>query len=288
MPQTSKTTPSLAHRRPTEPSDGSMGFLEHLDEFRSRLIRCCAAIMAGMSVAFFFSGQIASFIMAPARAAMPPGTRMQTTRLGEGFAFYLDISLIAGALLAAPYVLFQVWRFIAPGLHANEKRVALPFVGMGVVGTLSGAAFAHYLMFPSIVKFFGGFDDIAEFAPKLEDVFTQYKYMLLAMVAVFQLPTLVFFLARFRMITARFLWDRMKYAVLIIVIAAALMTPSPDPWNQAVLAAPMLAMYLLSIVVAWLASPRGRRDAADVPRLRLVVAASLLDQAQRHARNRLG
>jgi sec-independent protein translocase protein TatC len=284
MPQTSKAKPSLAHRRPTD-QDGSMGFLEHLDEFRSRLIKCCVAVMAGMVIAFYFHEQIANFIMGPSRAAMPAGTRMQTTRLGEGFAFYLDISLIAGALLAAPFVLFQVWRFIAPGLHANEKRVALPFVAMGVIGTLSGAAFAHYLMFPSIVEFFGQFDsDLAEFAPKLEDVFTQYKYMLLAMVAVFQLPTLVFFLARFRMVTARFLWDRVKYAILIIVIAAALLTPSPDPWNQAVLAAPMLAMYFLSIVIAWLAAPRRDETPAGSGHLRLVVAATVLDQARRHGR----
>ena len=89
---------------------------------------------------------------------MPEGTQLQMTRMGEGFAFYLDITLIGGALLASPYLLFQVWRFIAPGLHASEKRFVVPFVIMGVIGTVAGAAFTHYLLFPSMVAFFGTFN----------------------------------------------------------------------------------------------------------------------------------
>jgi sec-independent protein translocase protein TatC len=267
----------------SENAEGAMGFLDHLDELRSRLIRSCVAIIAGMIVAYSFVDRIALFVLGPTLNAMPPGTELQTARLAEGFAFYLDITLIAGALLASPYLLFQIWRFIAPGLRASEKRLAVPFVIMGAIGTVAGAAFSHYLLFPSVVSFFGSFNiPGVKFEPRIEDTFAQYKHMMLAMVAVFQLPTLVFFLARFRMVTAGLLLDKIKYAVFIIFIAAALLTPSPDLWNQIVMAAPMLAMYLLSIGVAWLAAPRGKRTESDThPHLRLVVAASLLDQARR-------
>ena len=261
--------------------NGSMAFLEHLEELRARLIRCCVAVATGMAAAYLFKDALASFILAPTIAALPPGTQLQATKPGEGFAFYLDITLIAGGLLASPYVLFQVWRFIAPGLYAHEKRFALPFVLTGLAGTIAGAAFSHYLLFPSVMAFFATFDSpLMRFAPRVEDTFAQYKNMLLAMIAVFQLPTAVLFLARWRVITPRFLWSRARYAVLIIFIAADLLTPSPDPWSQFILAAPMLAMYVLSIGVAWLAAPR-TPPAPSVPHLRLVVAATMIDQVRR-------
>jgi sec-independent protein translocase protein TatC len=274
-----------AHRARPDATDeeatGTMGFLEHLDELRTRVIHSCAAVVAGMIAAYFFVDGIAAFVLGPTLAVLPAGTAgLQTTIPGEGFAFYLDITLIAGALLASPYVLFQVWRFIAPGLYAGEKRLALPFVAMGLAGTLAGAAFSHYLLFPQMMAFFATFDSaLMEFKPTVKDTFAQYKSMLIAMIAVFQLPTLVLFLARLRLITARFLWTRFRYAVLLIFIAAALLTPSPDPWTQTVLAVPMLAMYVVSIAIAWLAAPR--KSADPPPHLRLVAAAAVLDQALR-------
>ena len=274
-----------AHTTNDEEQTGMMGFLDHLDELRSRLIKSFVAVGIGMAVAYAFVDRIALFVLGPTLAALPPGTEgLQTTRLGEGFAFYLDSSLIAGGLLASPVLLYQVWRFIAPGLYAREKRLALPFVALGLAGTLGGAAFSHYLLFPQMVAFFGSFDSpLMRFEPTVQDAFAQYKNMLIAMIAVFQLPTIVLFLARLRVITARFLWTRFKYAVLLIFVAAALLTPSPDPWTQTVLAVPMLAMYAISIVIAWLATPRKEAD-PPVPHLRLVVAAAVLDQARRAGR----
>ena len=273
------------HISEDEEAGGMMGFLEHLDELRSRLIKSCVAIGIGMTVAYAFVDRIALFVLGPTLAALPTGTEgLQTTRLGEGFAFYLDIALIAGALLASPIVLYQVWRFIAPGLYAREKRLALPFVALGLAGTLGGAAFSHYLLFPQMVTFFGSFDSpLMRFEPTVQDTFAQYKNMLIAMIAVFQLPTIVLFLARLRVITARFLWTRFKYAVLLIFVAAGLLTPSPDPWTQTVLAVPMLAMYAISIVIAWLAAPPKEAE-SPMPHLRLVVAAAVLDQVRRAGR----
>lgn len=260
---------------------GAMGFLEHLEELRSRLIRSCAAVAAGMAVAYAYVDRIAAFILAPTLAVLPEGEELSLIRPGEGFAFHLDIALIGGGLLASPYVMYQVWRFIAPGLYATEKKLALPFVLMAVVSTVAGAGFSHYVLFPSMMAFFAGFDSASmKVAFTVDSTFTQYKNVLLAMVLVFQMPNVVFFLARMRVVTARFLCRQVRYAILVIFIAAAVLTPAPDPWNQFVLAGPMLVLYSVSIAVAWIAAPR-TPPAPSSSHLRLVVAAGVLDQARR-------
>ena len=238
---------------------GQMGFLEHLEELRKRILRACMAVAAGMLVAFVFIDRLVSFVLAPTRRMLPPGTRLIYTSPGEAFGLYIDIALIAGVLLAAPYVMFQVWRFIAPGLYAKEKRLAIPFVFLTTVGALGGAAFSHYILFPYLIAFFGTFNspDLA-FMPRVEDAFDLYTKMLLGMVVVFQIPTLAFFFAKMRLVTAGFLWRNFKYAFLIIFVIAAVFTPTADPWNQTVFAAPMVGLYLMSILIVWLVQPKRR------------------------------
>jgi sec-independent protein translocase protein TatC len=261
-----------------------MGFLDHLEELRSRLIRSCLAIATGMAMAFVFRDRIAEVVLRPTLDALPKGTSLVATRVGETFAFYLDVALIGGVVLAAPYVLFQVWRFIAPGLHAHERRLAAPFILMAAAGTIAGTLFTHYLLFPSTIEFFAQFDSASiKLTPKLEDTFGLYRNMLLGMVAVFQLPTLVFFLSLMQMVTARWLVRHIKYAVLVSFIVAALLTASPDPWNQMIMAAPMIALYLVSIVVAWVVGLRDKND-VDARKLRLVVTATMADQIRRQRR----
>jgi sec-independent protein translocase protein TatC len=264
--------------------EARMGFLEHLDELRARLIRSCVAVAVGMVVAFAFVGRITDFVLGPTFAKLPAGASLIMTRPGEGLSFYLDLALIGGVILSAPFVTYQVWRFIAPGLHAQEKRLMVPFVVFATVGTISGALFSHYVLFPSMMAFFGTFDSPrVRFTPRLEDTFELYRNMLIGMVAVFQIPTLVFVLARMRLVTARFLWSHTKYAILISFVVAALLTPSPDPWNQAMLAAPMLALYLISVVLAWVVAPRRAAATGEGPssNLKLVFAATVIDQARR-------
>jgi sec-independent protein translocase protein TatC len=191
--------------------------------------------------------------------------------------------------LALPFVMFQVWRFIAPGLYANEKRLAVPFVVLMTAGSLAGALFSHYIVFPAMIAFFGAFEspDLT-FLPGLEATFDLYLRMLMGMVLVFQIPTAVFFLARMRMVSAGFLWRHIKYAVLISFVVAAVLTPSPDPWNQILFAAPMLGLYVVSIGIAWLVAPRSKRERPavnDSTHLRLVVAAHLIERTRRHRRH---
>ena len=264
---------------------GRMGFLEHLDELRKRLIRSCIAIGVGMGIAFCFVDRIAGFVLAPALRILPPGTDLIYTRSGEAFSFLLDVALMGGILLAAPFVTYQVWLFIAPGLYANEKKFAIPVVLLASIGTLAGAAFSHYVLFPGMMSFFATFKpSYMKFMPRVEDTFDDYMRMLIGMVIVFQMPTLVFFLAKLRLVTARFLWRHIKYAILGIFVAAALLTSSPDVWNQAMFAAPMIGLYLISIAVAWLVGPKRDKDppaGAGSTTLRLVIGAMAIDQARK-------
>jgi sec-independent protein translocase protein TatC len=242
-----------------------------------------------MLIAFLFVGRIADFVLAPVFRGMPPDTSLIMTRPGEGLSFYLDLALMGGILVAAPFVTYQVWRFIAPGLYAREKRLVLPFVVFATLGTIGGAAFSHYVLFPSMMTFFSTFDaPRIKFMPSIEHTFELYRNTLIGMVAVFQIPTLVFFLSRMRLVTARFLWRHLKYAVLVIFIAAAVLTPSPDPWNQALFAAPMIGLYVISIGIAWLVAPRRPASSTDrfgSPELKLVFVAAVIDQARRRDRS---
>src|SRR6266478_5294578 len=243
---------------------GKMSFLEHLDELRKRIVRACLAIAIGVLVTFYWIQPIFNFILAPTRRALPPGVKLIYTEPGEAFSLYITVALIAGVVVASPFIMYQVWMFIAPGLYSNEKRLAIPFVVFTTAGFVLGALFNHYIAFPFMMAFFGSFNtpDLA-FMPKFEDVFGLYSKMLLGMGVVFQMPTVVFFLAKMKMVTARFLLKQFKYAFLIIFIAAAVITPTGDMMTQAIFAAPMVGLYLLSIAVAWVVGPKRLRAGSD-------------------------
>src|SRR5438094_2127030 len=243
------------------PAIGKMSFLEHLDGLRKRIVNSAIAIGVCVVVGFAFINRIVDFILAPTRKALPPGVKLIYTQPGEAFSLYVQIALIMGVVLAAPYIMYQVWMFIAPGLYSNEKRLAVPFVLFTTLGFLAGAAFNHYISFPFMMAFFASFNtpDLA-FMPKLEDVFGLYSKMLIGMGIVFQMPTVVFFLAKMKLLTARFLVANLKYALLLTFIIAAVITPTGDMMTQTIFAAPMIALYLLSIVIAWIVGPKRQKD----------------------------
>jgi sec-independent protein translocase protein TatC len=158
--------------------------------------------------------------------------------------------------------MYQIWLFIAPGLYSNEKRFAIPFVLFSTIGFIAGAAFNHYVAFPFIMTFFASFNSLdLRFMPKLSEVFGLYTKMLIGIGLVFQMPTVVFFLAKMRMLTARFLVKNFKFALLLIFIVAAVITPTGDPMTQMIFAAPMIGLYGLSIVVAWAVAPKSIKNA---------------------------
>jgi sec-independent protein translocase protein TatC len=240
---------------------GKMSFLEHLDELRKRIVRALLGVVIGVVASFAFITPIVNFILTPTRKVLPAGSRMIYTQPGEAFGLYIQVSLIVGVVVAAPWIMWQVWLFIAPGLYANEKKLAIPFVALSTAGFVIGTLVNHYITFPFMMTFFASFNT-AElvFMPRLEDVFDLYTKMLLGMGLVFQMPTIVYFLAKMRLVTARFLLRHFKYAFLIIFIVAAVITPTGDMVTQTVFAAPMVGLYLLSILIAWLVAPKRAAD----------------------------
>ena len=277
----------LRQLEPDDDREGMMGFLDHLEELRVRLIRCCIAIAVGMLIAFTFVDRLVDALLASIAGALPPGTSLVFIKPNEGFALWLNVALVAGLLVSAPYVMYQVWRFIAPALYANEKRFAVPFVALTSIGSVAGAFFSHSVLFPATMRFFSAFSSPRmRFMPGVDDTIDLYLKLMLGMAVVFQIPTVVFFLAKMRLVTARFLWRNTQYAILIIFIVSAVLTPSTDPWNQTAFALPMLALYLLSIALAWLVAPKGSREPDGTTPLRLVFAVSMIDQARRERAKR--
>jgi sec-independent protein translocase protein TatC len=256
--------PSPYQYPPDDDDDASgakMSFLEHLDELRKRIVNSAVAVGVGILISFTFISRIYSFLMAPTMRQLPPGSRLIYTEPGEAFSLYIMLSMIVGVILASPFIMYQVWMFIAPGLYQNEKKLAIPFVLLSTLGFVGGAVFNHYIMFPWMMAFFASFNtqDLL-FMPKLDSVFSLYTKFLIAMAVVFQMPTLVFFLAKMKLITARFLVQQFKYAVLLTFIISAVITPTGDPVTQTVFAAPMIGLYILGIAIAWVVGPKRLDD----------------------------
>jgi sec-independent protein translocase protein TatC len=243
-------------------ADGKMSFLEHLEELRKRIVNACLGVAVGIGISFFFIQRIYDFLTAPAIATLPEGSRLIYTQPTEAFALYIQISLISGAVFAAPWIMYQVWRFIAPGLYANEKRFVVPFVLFSTMGFLAGAAFNHYVAYPFIMTYFASFNTPnLVYMPQLSYVFGLYVKMLLGLGVVFQMPTVVFFLAKMKVLTARFLMKQFKLAVLLIFITAAVITPTGDPMTLMIFAAPMIGLYLVSIAIAYIVGPKRLKGA---------------------------
>ncbi len=240
---------------------GKMSFLEHLDELRQRLIRALVGVLIGFVAAIAFIEQIFDFIMKPLAAILPAGGKLIYTEPTEAFMLYMKMAALAGLLLAMPYLMWQVWAFVAPGLYTHEKRFAIPFVLMSSIFFTLGCAFSHYVAFPAAWSFFGSFaDDTVQFAPRIEPVFSLYVRMALGLGLVFEMPTLVMFLARVGLVTPKFLLKHTKYAILLIFVVAAIVTPGSDPLSLFLVALPMIGLYGVSIGVAWIFKKRPRTD----------------------------
>jgi sec-independent protein translocase protein TatC len=244
-----------------EPAEGRMTFLEHLDELRKRITHAVLALLVGFLLAFAFINQIFNFVYARLAADVPNHTLIYTEP-SEAFFLYLKMAALTGVLISSPYIMWQVWLFIAPGLYANEKKFALPFAFFASALFISGAAFSHYILFPFAWKFFASFSgDILEFMPRVEPIFGLYVKLMLAMGLVFQLPMLIFVLARFGMVTAGFLVKNFKFAVLIFFVVSAIITPDGSMVPQIIMAGSMVTLYGVSIGVAWIFAKK--RDTED-------------------------
>ena len=238
---------------------GKMSFLEHLDELRQRLIACVIAVVVGCIIAFIFIGRIFEFVIGPLKAMLSNGGTFIATEPAEIFMLYLKVGVLTGLVIAMPIMLWQLWLFVAPGLYAREKKFAIPFVLFSSTFFFAGALFSHYIAFPYTWAFFLGFEsDLVKMMPKLGPTFALYVKMLLGFGAIFQMPVLVLALARMGVLTAGFMIKHTKYAVLIIFILGAVLSPGGDVTSQVMMAGPMLVLYVISIGIAWVFGKRKR------------------------------
>jgi len=236
--------------------EGKQTFLEHLEELRRRLIHSLVAVGVAFVICYIFSKDIFSLLMIPLKENLPPDSSMIFTSLPEAFFTYLKVALLAGIFLASPYVLYQIWLFVAPALYSHEKRYVVPFIFFATLFFVGGAAFGYFVVFPYGFKFFLSFaTDFIKPAPKIKEYLSFCSTLLLAFGLVFELPVFIFFLAKLGIVDAKTLARHRKYAILIIFTAAAIFTP-PDVATQIMMGAPLVILYEMSI---WVARIFGKR-----------------------------
>jgi len=233
-----------------------MPFTEHLEELRRRLIICFVAVGVGFVICYFFSKQLFEILMRPLLQVMPPEESLIFTALPEAFFTYLKVALLAGIGLASPVIIYQFWRFIAPGLYHKERRALMPIVLFSTFFFVGGALFGYFVVFPFGFKFFIGFaSDNIRAMPSIREYLKFAAKLLFAFGFIFELPLFTFFLARLGLVNAELLRSKQKYAILVIFMLAAILTP-PDIVTQIMMAGPLLVLYELSI---WIAKIFGRK-----------------------------
>jgi sec-independent protein translocase protein TatC len=238
---------------------GKMSFLDHLDELRRRIIYSLIGVGLGFVLAFVYVNELFEFVLRPMQEMLPPGQTLIYTDPAEAFFLKIKLALMAGLILAAPVVFSQVWLFVAPGLYAHEKKLAIPFVVMSTFFFAAGAAFSHYVVFPIVWQFFA--DQATDFVvmmPRVETSYSMYLRLILALGLTFELPTVVLFLARMGMITPRFMIRNFKYAVLIIIAAAAVLSPDGGGVGMIAMGGPVILLYIFSIGLAWIFGKKRR------------------------------
>ena len=225
-----------------ETDHSRMSFLEHLDELRRRILYSVYAFSACFAIAFWFWDAMYGYLVRHFQANT--NTQLIYNQPMAGFMFSLKITALAALIVASPFIFSQLWLFVAPGLYAREKRVAIPFVFFSTLLFTAGAGFAHFIAFPLMWQFFASYNGIGgvQFFPTIDETFALYVKVTLGMGLVFQMPLLVYFLSKFGIVSAGFLIKHFKYALLIIVILAAIVTPSSDIATQLVFALPMLVL----------------------------------------------
>ncbi|OGD19057.1 MAG: twin arginine-targeting protein translocase TatC [Candidatus Aminicenantes bacterium RBG_13_64_14] len=231
-------------------SPDEMTFLEHLEDLRKRLFYSFVALFIGFVPGWVFSKQLYAILARPVTQYLPEGTKLAFTTLTAPFMLYMKVAFLASLLFMSPFVFLQVWYFVAPGLYRKEKKYAVPFVLMTTFFFSLGALFAYFIVFPWACRFFLTLGRDFQPVITVDQYFGFALKVILGIALVFELPTLVFFLAKMGLVTARWMVRNFKYAVLLVFVIAAVITPTPDVITQSIVAIPMLALYGLSILIA--------------------------------------
>ena len=233
--------------------DVPMSIMGHLNELRRRLFRIVIIVILGFVAFYGVSEPLYAFLSAPLQACMPEGSKLIYTSPQGAFFTYMKVALVASLFGTSPFSFYQLWAFIAPGLYREERRAVLPLAFFSSIFFLAGAAFCFFLVFPIAFQFFMGFatDTIVPMI-SVEEYLSFALKLLLAFGIVFEMPLFAYFLSRFGILSPAFMRRSRRYAILVIFIVAAILTP-PDVFSQCLMAIPMLVLYEVSIYVSAMA-----------------------------------
>lgn len=241
----------LAEKSETSEADEKkdMGFMDHLDELRKRLIYIVISIAGGAAIAGYYIEELmAGILLKPAQNA---NLDLQNLKVFGMPMLYFKVVLMAGVIIAIPFILYQVWKFIEPALYKNERGWAKRITFFTTFCFVSGLAFAYYVMIPSMLEFSANFGSAN--VKNLIDINEYWGFLMLMLLAAgifFEMPMVSFVLSRVGMLTPRFLRKYRRHAIVLILIVAAILTPSPDPFNQLIVAVPIYILYEISIFVS--------------------------------------
>jgi sec-independent protein translocase protein TatC len=231
-------------------TDEKLPFTTHLEELRSRLIKCFIAVGVGFVLSYGFKEKLFEILTAPLISVMKPGETLIYTNLPEAFFTFLKAAFLSGIMLASPIIIYQFWMFVAPGLYQKERRMLLPIVFLSSLFFIGGALFGYFIVFPWGFKFFLGFaSETIRPLPSMKEYLSFSSKMLLAFGLVFELPLILTFLAKLGLVSVGFLKKNRKYAILLFFVGAAILTP-PDVVTQVMMALPLMVLYEISIIGA--------------------------------------
>jgi sec-independent protein translocase protein TatC len=242
----------------------SMSLVAHLEELRKRIILSVVGVLVGFLSCWSFADRIFSLMQQPIIGALRHhGLAGGLVYLNptEPFNLYLQVSLVGGLFAASPFVFYQLWLFIAPGLYRTEKRYVLPFLLSTVALFIAGGLFGYKMVYPASLDFLIGYGQRFQPMITIGEYTKLFVTITIGLGLIFEMPIVVFFLALMRVITARWMWRNLRYSILVIFIIAAIVTPTADILNMCLFAAPMVALYAISIGVAWLVNSKRERGA---------------------------
>lgn len=229
-----------------------MTFVEHLEELRRRILWSVASVAMTFGACWIFAGDLYEIASAPIRAN--PAVTLALSRPQDIFSLYMKVTLVASIFFSSPLILTQAWLFISPGLHAHERRYAIPFVLSASVLFIAGGAFGYFVAFPIALTFLLDWIVQSRLTPIIDavDYFDLFFGIMVALGIVFQIPAVVFVLSRIGIVTAGMLVRYFRHAVLGCLLVAAVVTPTTDFGNMLIIAGPMIVLYAAGIAIAWL------------------------------------
>ena len=241
--------------------EDKLPFVAHLKELRDRILICILAVGVAFIGTYYFKERIFGFLMRPFTKVMPPQSSFIFTSLTEAFLTYFKIAIVASLFVAAPVILYEVWKFVSPGLYDKEKRYIIPFISFGSIFFLIGGLFCYFVVMPTVYRFF-----VSYAGPYIVPMPTLKEYMNLTLKLlvifgfIFEMPLVAYYLSRIGIIKYRTLAKKRRYAILLIVVVSAIITP-PEVTSQLLMALPMYGLFEVSVLIARVFGKKEKADA---------------------------